>query len=99
MAGNVGITATESIILSDSVIDTFTTGMGNAGTVSVEAKTVSLVEGTEIQAHTLGRGRAGEIFVAAGDSLNLEWKEKESAYFIALTSENSVSKKGYVQKS
>ncbi|QTA77906.1 Filamentous hemagglutinin family N-terminal domain-containing protein, CHAT domain-containing [Desulfonema limicola] len=71
-AGDVNIAATESITMTDSVIDTFTTGTGNAGTVKIEADTVSLKEGTEIQAYTLGKGSAGKIFIAAGDSISLE---------------------------
>lgn len=70
-AGNVTLQAGETVTLSDTQINTFTTGTGNAGNVSVTADAVRLDTGADIRAFTRGSGDAGTVSIDAGRSIVL----------------------------
>ena len=68
-AGNVTLQAAENVTVSDTQINTFTTGTGNAGNVTIAADVVRLDTGADIRAFTRGSGDAGDVSVAAGRSI------------------------------
>ena len=79
-AGNVTLRAGETVTVSDTKIDTFTTGTGNAGRVSVIGEAVRLDTGADIRAYTKGSGNAGSVSVEAGRSVVLTGDAAVSAY-------------------
>ena len=64
-AGIVNIKASESFILSDADINTFTTGTGSAGNVNIEASKINIIKNGNILAYTQGTGIAGKININA----------------------------------
>ena len=70
-AGNVTLRAGETVTVSDTQINTFTTGTGNAGNVTIAADAVRLDTGADIRAFTRGSGDAGDVSVDAGRSIVL----------------------------
>lgn len=63
--GNITVRASESILISDffSSIDTGTSGIGNAGLISIFTPSLTLMDGGIVRAITTNDGDAGDIFV------------------------------------
>ena len=70
-AGNVTLKAEGDVNVSDTQINTFTTGTADAGNVTVAADTVHFGAGADILAATRGRGDAGNVSVTAARSIVL----------------------------
>ncbi len=69
-AGNVNFIDSDSVIMNDSYINTFTTGVGKAGYVSMTAGSIFIKNNSVISALTSGKGDAGHVSLYA-DSIDI----------------------------
>ncbi|PZV15526.1 MAG: hypothetical protein DCF20_10645, partial [Pseudanabaena sp.] len=76
-AGNITITATDSVLFSGSsngvislaASSVIAGAVGNGGNVSIDARSVSVTNGAVLASSTLGQGNAGNITITATDSV------------------------------
>jgi large exoprotein involved in heme utilization and adhesion len=73
-AGNINVTATDSVLFSGLGSGAFTTmedgAVGDAGNVNINAKSVSVTDRAQLVSSTLGHGNAGNITINASDSVS-----------------------------
>ena len=76
-AGNLNVTASESVVFNDSDIDfeIDTTGRGIGGNVNITAPLVSVLNGSEIEAEVDGRGEGGDVNITASQQVLIDDSE------------------------
>ncbi|WP_124971625.1 two-partner secretion domain-containing protein, partial [Aphanothece sacrum] len=84
-AGNINITASDSIILQGintngegSLIQSRSRGKGNSGDLSIETGSLSLQNGGVISTRTANEGKAGNINIKATDSITLQGRTSKN---------------------
>ena len=84
-AGNITITATDSVIFDGKDIDGVSTGifsqidsaaMGNAGNIFITSRSLEFTNGAKLEVSTDGRGNAGDININVTDSVVFDGESK-----------------------
>jgi filamentous hemagglutinin family protein len=65
--GTISLFARDSVLISESVIDSSTFGNGHAGTISLDVGSLTLIDGGQIDLDNLGAGQGGTLSISARD--------------------------------